>query len=149
MKSWFDSKSRRGVTSEPSRGDTVSTNLTNYTSCRRSSIGRASALQADGCGSKSRRLLQKSKEERRGKIELRLKNIESVEDFTAAVNKCAGDVWLESGDGDRFNLKSSLSCYVALSRLISERGEELELFCSDYNDEPLFFKFFHNHPESM
>lgn len=80
---------------------------------------------------------------------MKLKNIAEVESFKNAVAKCTGDVWLESEDGYRFNLKSALSQYVALGSLLSENGDNLELFCSNRADEANFFEFFRNNPGVM
>lgn len=80
---------------------------------------------------------------------MRLRNIQEVEDFKVAIGKCVGDVWLESVQGDRFNLKSFLSCYVALGQLISEQGENLELFCEFKDDQRFFYKFFDQHPNVL
>ena len=77
---------------------------------------------------------------------MRLKNITEVDAFIATVDKCAGDVWLESVDGDKYNLKSRLSQYVALSAMIGENADALELYCSSKDDEPLFYRFFKDHP---
>lgn len=80
---------------------------------------------------------------------MKLRNIAEVEAFRNAVGKCTGDVWLESVDGDRFNLKSALSQYVALGTLLSENGDNLELFCSNSADQTHFFEFFANNPGVM
>ena len=37
---------------------------------------------------------------------MRLTNISEVNIFINLVNECKGDVWLESVDGDKINLKS-------------------------------------------
>lgn len=80
---------------------------------------------------------------------MKLKNITLVHKFLGVVAKCNGDVWLESQQGDRFNLKSPLSQYVAIGKLVSEHGNELELFCSSYDDEKNFFEFFEMNPEVL
>ena len=77
---------------------------------------------------------------------MKLRNIAEVEAFRNAVNKCTGDVWLESAEGDKFNLKSALSQYIALGALLSENGDSLELFCSNSADQSHFFEFFESHP---
>ncbi len=76
---------------------------------------------------------------------MRLSNISEVRDFLAIIPKCRGDVWVESVDGDKFNLKSPLSSYIALGRIIEERGSDLELFCSSSADERRFYDFFSKH----
>lgn len=80
---------------------------------------------------------------------MRLSNISELEAFKQAIEKCKGDVWLESPYGDRFNLKSTLSVYVALGHLLSEHGEDLELFCQFVNDERHFYDFFTEHPDAL
>lgn len=77
---------------------------------------------------------------------MRLKNIEEVNDFLAVVDSCNGDVWLESQYGDKFNLKSKLSQYVAIGALLSDSQEVLELFCSYKDDEGKFLQYFNEHP---
>ena len=78
---------------------------------------------------------------------MKLTNVKQVEDFLAEVNKAHNTVWLVSQQGDRYNLKSTLSQYIAISALLSQHGEELELFCDDKQDEGLFISFFIHHPE--
>lgn len=72
---------------------------------------------------------------------MKLKNIQEVEAFRNAVKQCTGDVYLKSVDGDVFNLKSALSEYIALGRLLSEQGDSLELFASNREDEALLLRF--------
>ena len=80
---------------------------------------------------------------------MRLSNISEVNDFLRTVDRCNGDVWLESADGNKINLKSKLSQYIAISALISIEGDNLELFCSDPEDQMKFFKFFFNNPKAL
>ena len=77
---------------------------------------------------------------------MKLQNINQVNEFLAAVQQAKGGVWLESPHGDVYNLKSKLSQYIAIGALLSEHGEDLELFCSNPGDEGLFFQFFANNP---
>ena len=77
---------------------------------------------------------------------MKIGNVSQLNDFIAAVNECKGQVWLESSDGDRFNLKSTFSQYIAFGRLFSEQGDYLELFCSNKEDELIFFDYFKKHP---
>lgn len=80
---------------------------------------------------------------------MRLTNVSEVDSFIKIVNECEGSVWLESNDGDRINLKSKLSQYIAISALISIEGDKLELYCSMREDEAKFLKFFKEHPDSL
>lgn len=80
---------------------------------------------------------------------MRLNNIKELQEFLAIVNSCEGSVWLESVDGDKLNLKSNLSQYVALGALLEQKGSELELFCSSHLDEAKFMNFFAKNPETI
>lgn len=68
---------------------------------------------------------------------MKLNNIKDVQKFIETVNACENDVYLKSVEGDVFNLKSSLSQYIAIGRLIEDAGESLELFAQTREDEAL------------
>ena len=80
---------------------------------------------------------------------MKLKNISELNGFIAAVDGCKGHVWLESPDGDKFNLKSKFSQYIALGALLGTKGEELELFCQLSEDESRFYKYFKDYPDVL
>ena len=80
---------------------------------------------------------------------MKLTKTTEVEAFRAAINACRGDVWLETPDGDRFNLKSLFSQYIALGAMLEMNGDELELFCALREDQVHFFKFFREYPEVL
>ena len=80
---------------------------------------------------------------------MKLSKTTEVKTFRAAVDACRGDVWLESPRGDKYNLKSIFSQYIALDALLSQHGDELELYCALSEDESNFFKFFHEHLEVL
>ena len=80
---------------------------------------------------------------------MRLRKEIEITDFLVALKKTKGEVWLESKYGDKYNLKSTLSRYVAIAALIEDYGNELELFCADSTDEGLFYNFFEEHPETL
>ena len=72
-----------------------------------------------------------------------LKNIKDINALISAIDKCSGDVILRSLDGkEEFNLKSTLSKYIAIGRLCDDHGEDYEIFCSDKIDEGHMLKFF-------
>lgn len=77
---------------------------------------------------------------------MKLKNIKEINDFLSSVDSCEGDVWLESQYGDKFNLKSKISQYIAMSALLRDKEEVLEPFCALQEDEAKFFKYFEEHP---
>lgn len=80
---------------------------------------------------------------------MKIRNIKQLNGFIGVLNDCKGQVWLESPEGDRYNLKSSFSQYLAYGKLLEERGDLLELYCSDTNDERKFFEYFNEHPEVL
>lgn len=80
---------------------------------------------------------------------MKIKNIKNVETFLAVVNECKGEVTLTSVYGDKYNLKSALAQYIAVAALLGDHGEELELWCTDKDDEKKFFKMFNEHPEML
>lgn len=85
----------------------------------------------------------------KGLTEMEIKNIKDVETFLKIVDSCNGEVTLTSVYGDKFNMKSKLTQYVAVSALLGEHGDELELWCSDKCDEEKFLKMFSDHPEMV
>ena len=80
---------------------------------------------------------------------MKITNIKEVEAFLNVVNDCEGDVTLTSIYGDRYNLKSKLSQYVAIAALVGEHGEALELWCTNKADEAKFMKWFNENPEIL
>ncbi len=72
---------------------------------------------------------------------MKLKNVKDVEKFIQVINDCEHDVYLKSPEGDVFNLKSSLSQYIAIGRLVDENGDMLELFANSREDEARLMRF--------
>ena len=78
------------------------------------------------------------------KIPMLLKNTRNIEALIAAVSKCKGDVILRSIDGrEEFNLKSTLSQYIAIAKLVEDHGDNYEIFCMNREDESYMLQFFH------
>lgn len=74
---------------------------------------------------------------------MKLTNVKDVQMFIDTVNACESNVYLKSMEGDVFNLKSSLSQYIAVGRLIEDAGETLELFAQTREDEALLLNMLH------
>ncbi len=72
---------------------------------------------------------------------MKLKDVSQVNEFLAAVNKCKDQVYLVSQYGDRFNLKSQLSQYIAIAALVNQAGDDLELFCDSKEDEAIMLRY--------
>ena len=77
-----------------------------------------------------------------------LKDIRDLEAFRAAVKDCKNDVILRKNDGtEEFNLKSTLSEFIALGRLADKHGDNYEIFCMDHTDEANLLKYFYEKHE--
>ena len=78
---------------------------------------------------------------------MKLRNDIELQGFLDAVDSCKGSVWLESPEGDRYNLNSTLTRhYLAIGKLLEERGDYMELFCQLPEDERKFYEFFDKYP---
>ncbi len=65
-----------------------------------------------------------------------------VPTFLDLLDRCKGDVYLISDEGDKLNLKSKLCQLVGLTRLI-EGGKIASCYiqCEDPEDESMLFRF--------
>ncbi|MCQ2500393.1 MAG: polya polymerase [Lachnospiraceae bacterium] len=72
---------------------------------------------------------------------MKLKDANQVNSFLAAVNECKDQVYLVSPYGDKFNLKSQLTQYIAIAALVNQAGDDLELFCDNKEDEAIMLKY--------
>ena len=74
-----------------------------------------------------------------GKIKLHKINFEK---FIAAIDKCKGDVYLETADGDILNLKSKLCQMIGLATILaSTEVAEATVRCTNQEDETMLFRF--------
>lgn len=78
---------------------------------------------------------------------MKFTELSEVNDFLRTVDDCKGEVWLESTQGDKIVLNSVLSHYIAMTMLLTQHGDMLELFCQYPEDEAKFFRYFKNHPD--
>lgn len=80
---------------------------------------------------------------------MKIKDNATLHSFLTAVDQCKGEVYLISPFGDRYNLKSELSKYIAIGALLSKDGDYLELFCENKEDEGNLMKFFIENPQVL
>ncbi len=66
---------------------------------------------------------------------MKLRTESDIHAFLEAVDSCEGCVYLVSPAGDSLNLKSALSRYIGLGRLLEKDGDLLELFADRREDE--------------
>lgn len=75
------------------------------------------------------------------KKKIQLHNI-NFEDFINAIDKCKGDVYLETKEGDVLNLKSKLCQMIGLSTILKNTEvEEATVRCANQEDETMLFRF--------
>ena len=76
---------------------------------------------------------------------MKVQNITNIDKFFEVVDSCKGKVELVTGEGDRLNLKSTLSQSVAMANIFSG-GEipELEIVAYESEDIEKLVKFMVN-----
>lgn len=81
--------------------------------------------------------------ENEGGKDMKIYNIDDVEKFLDTIKKCKGSVELVSKQGDRLNLKSELTKYLAISKLFNDNTfiNEMELIASDPDDVKLLMDY--------
>lgn len=72
---------------------------------------------------------------------MKIRNLKDINSFKNAIAKCRGEVWLESVYGDKYNLKSELSQYIAMADLLRDKKENLELFARLPEDQAILMDF--------
>lgn len=73
---------------------------------------------------------------------MKISNITNVEGFFKVIEQCKGTVELITSEGDRLNLKSKLSQYVALTKMFSEaKIDGIELIAHEPEDVDRLLKF--------
>ncbi|NLK26837.1 MAG: polya polymerase [Clostridiales bacterium] len=66
---------------------------------------------------------------------MKIMNITDINGFFKVIDECKGKVELVTGEGDRLNLKSKLSQYVALANVFSDgKIDELEIVAYEKDD---------------
>lgn len=76
---------------------------------------------------------------------MKITNITNVNALFSVIESCEGKVELVTGEGDRLNLKSKLSQYVALANVFSDgKIDELELIAYDPEDTKKLISFMYN-----
>ena len=75
-------------------------------------------------------------------------NVKDVEKFMEVVHSCEGPVWLTDWRVDdegeynlRLNLKSEISLYLGVAKLLGTMGDWFEIHVSSHNDEAKLMEF--------
>ena len=73
---------------------------------------------------------------------MKITNLSNVEGFLKTVSECKGTVELVTKEGDRFNLKSELTKYVALTSFFKDsKIPEMEVILSEPDDAVKIINF--------
>ncbi len=73
-------------------------------------------------------------------MDLNVRNMD-VRRFMEVLDQCQGNVYLETPEGDRYNLKSKLSQMMGLFQIIEgAKLVEAKLSCDNPEDESLIFR---------
>lgn len=74
---------------------------------------------------------------------MKIYNIDDVQKFLDVIKQCQGSVELVSKQGDRLNLKSELTKYLAIAQLFNDNTfiNEMELVASDPDDVKLLMEY--------
>lgn len=76
---------------------------------------------------------------------MKVTNITNINGLFSVIDSCQGKVELVTNEGDRLNLKSKLSQYVALANVFSDgKIDELELIAYDHEDVQKLMNFMYN-----
>ncbi|MCI8505018.1 MAG: polya polymerase [Lachnospiraceae bacterium] len=66
---------------------------------------------------------------------MKVKNVKDVEKLFKVIDECKGKVELVTNEGDRLNLKSKLTQYVALASVFADKTiGEMELIAHEPDD---------------
>lgn len=76
---------------------------------------------------------------------MKVTNITNIDAFFKVIDSCSGKVELVTNEGDRLNLKSKLSQYVALANVFSDgKIDELELVAYEKDDVQKLINFMYS-----
>ena len=79
---------------------------------------------------------------------MKVENITNIDKFFGMIDNCIGKVELITADGDRLNLKSTLTKYVALAKVFSDGTiHSMEIVAHEYEDAQTIMKFMHENRE--
>jgi hypothetical protein len=76
---------------------------------------------------------------------MKLMNLTNIDGLFKVIDSCSGKVELVTTEGDRLNLKSQLSKYVALANVFTDfKIDELELVAYEKEDIDKLINFMYN-----
>ena len=73
---------------------------------------------------------------------MKITNDKELHDFIGAINECERPVWLESINGEKYDLKDELDRYCGIAQLIKGNRDDLELFTTAREDTVRMVNYF-------
>lgn len=67
--------------------------------------------------------------------------VSAIEEFRNIVSRSDGHIWMQDSSGQEYDLKSELSMYRVIGRLLSASDHDLELYASDPNTQMRLISF--------
>ncbi len=68
---------------------------------------------------------------------MKIENTQQLHALENAIDRCSHSVWLESDQGERYDLKDELDRYRGIGRLLSDSDEELGLYAVTREDKAI------------
>ncbi len=71
---------------------------------------------------------------------MKIRNAQQLHLLENAIDRCSHCVWLESAQGERYDLKDELDRYRGLGRLLSDPDEDLGLYANTREDTAILLQ---------
>ena len=73
---------------------------------------------------------------------MKIRSMRELAAFNEMLDRCRGQVWIESPKGERIDLTEQSTRTKGLSALLGERAEEYEIYARSREDEMLLLDYF-------
>ena len=75
---------------------------------------------------------------------MKINSVSAINEFKEIVSRSNGQIWMQDSKGREYDLKSELSMYNVIGKLLSNPNHDLELYASDLNVQMRLVSFFRN-----
>lgn len=73
---------------------------------------------------------------------MNINSISAINEFRDIISRSSGHIWMQDSTGREYDLKSELSMYNVIGKLLSSPDNDLELYASDPNARMRLVSFF-------
>ena len=73
---------------------------------------------------------------------MKIRSMKELAAFNEMLNRCCGQVWIESPSGEKTDLTEESTRTRGLCALLGERAEEYEIYARSREDEMLLLDYF-------